>query len=296
MCNIKISDGFAVFGGILKKGFSPDAVTFTCLIKGLCGEKKILESRELFKKMVAFGCRPNVITYTTLIHGLCCVGDWEKCKSLFILMMDQDRIGDAREVFDSTTRKGYRPNVVCYTTLINWCCKNRNIYKALYLYRNMISEGIRPDVITYNTLITGLFLNALEMFNTLVDDKFAVDLESLSSLIDRLYKTGRFETAWELFQKIFRQENLVSKVVTYAILINALCKNGQLEKANELFSNMEEKVYAPNVFTFNMLSSRIMRVVSLSGEHYLTTLKYETARASASCGKALSLLPYEECS
>ncbi|GAY31710.1 hypothetical protein CUMW_287860 [Citrus unshiu] len=59
----QVSLGFVVFGRILRSCFTPDAVTFTSLIKGLCAESRIMEAAALFTKLKAFGCEPNVITY-----------------------------------------------------------------------------------------------------------------------------------------------------------------------------------------------------------------------------------------
>ncbi|KAG6774561.1 hypothetical protein POTOM_021916 [Populus tomentosa] len=61
------SDGLLVFG----RGFRPNAVTFSSMIKGLCVDDKIGEAVGLFKKMGLFGCWPNVVTYEILINGLC---------------------------------------------------------------------------------------------------------------------------------------------------------------------------------------------------------------------------------
>ncbi|KAI9198692.1 hypothetical protein LWI28_020675 [Acer negundo] len=68
-------DGFVVLGRILRLGFSPDAVTFTSLIKGLCREGRIMKATQLYKNMIAFGCRPTAVTFGTLIDGLCRTGN-----------------------------------------------------------------------------------------------------------------------------------------------------------------------------------------------------------------------------
>ena len=49
VCNKgRACDGFVVLGRILRLGFSPDAVTFTSLIKGLCREGRIMKATCLF--------------------------------------------------------------------------------------------------------------------------------------------------------------------------------------------------------------------------------------------------------
>ncbi|XP_031252726.1 pentatricopeptide repeat-containing protein At1g62914, mitochondrial-like [Pistacia vera] len=163
-------------------GCRPNVGTYGSLIDGLCKTGKISVAIKLHEEMVngngGFGviCRPNVVSYNIIIDGLCKAGLIEKGKSLFTEMIQRGvdpnvytysilingfyltyRIGDARALFDFITRKRYRPDV-CYTTLINWCGKNKEVKRALYLYRETILKGIRPDVITYSTLLTGLFL------------------------------------------------------------------------------------------------------------------------------------------
>ncbi|XP_031251288.1 pentatricopeptide repeat-containing protein At1g12775, mitochondrial-like [Pistacia vera] len=202
---------------------------------GLCVEKRIMESRELFKKMVAVDSRPDVITYTTLIHGLCCVGDWEEGKRLFILMMDQ----------------GVRPSVVTFGVVIHECCKKGNLDETNRFMELMIQRGVDPDICTYDILKNGY------------------------CLVDRI------GDARELFDSITRK-GYKPNVVCYNTLINWYCKNKEVNKALSLYREMISEGIRLDVII----------AVSLSGEHYLTTLKYETAKASASCGKALSLLLY----
>lgn len=58
-------------GSMLKRGFSPDILTYTALVKGLCVEDRIFEAIRLFKKISKLGCQPNVVTFGTLINRLC---------------------------------------------------------------------------------------------------------------------------------------------------------------------------------------------------------------------------------
>ncbi|XP_031269442.1 pentatricopeptide repeat-containing protein At1g12775, mitochondrial-like [Pistacia vera] len=214
-----------LFKQMVVVGCRADVITCNTLIGGMCKTGKISVAIKLLEEMVnghkEFGviCRPNVVTYNTIIDGLCKARLVEKATQLLLEHMIQrgvvpnvytytillngyclaDRIGDARELFDSITRKGYRPDVVCYTTLINWEIRN---------YFEPISE-------------------------------------------------------------IFSSLKLVPNVVTYNILINGLCKNGQLEMANKLLLYMEGKGCAPDVVSFTTLmfgflkNNEIQKVVGL---------------------------------
>ncbi|XP_031283974.1 pentatricopeptide repeat-containing protein At1g64100-like [Pistacia vera] len=132
-----VYDGYAVFGAILKLSFSPNTVTFTCLIKGLCVERKIMESIELFKRMVAVGCRANVSTCNTLIGGLCKTGNI----SVAIKLLE--------EMVNGNKESGVicKPDVVTYNNIIDGLCKVGLVEKARQLLlEHMIQRGVVPDI------------------------------------------------------------------------------------------------------------------------------------------------------
>ncbi|XP_031248665.1 pentatricopeptide repeat-containing protein At1g09820-like [Pistacia vera] len=236
-------------------GCRPDVITCNILIDGLCKTGKISVAIKLLEEMGKENkesgviCRPDAITYSTVID---------------------DRIGGAREMIS----EGIKPNVIIYNTLLIDLFLKANVKDARNLVGKTRLNGVLPNSWTYNIFIDGLckkgcVFEVVEMLNTLVNNKFAISLESLNSLVDGLCKIGRFKIAWDLFQDFSLCENLVPNIVTYSILINGLCKTGQLEKANKLLSYMEEKGCAPNVVTFTMLifgflkNNEIPKVVDL---------------------------------
>ncbi|XP_031271283.1 pentatricopeptide repeat-containing protein At1g62680, mitochondrial-like [Pistacia vera] len=276
-----VSDGYPVFGAILKLGFSPNTVTFTCLIKGKISVAiKLLEEMVNGNKESVVSCRLDVVVYTTLIDGLCKAGLVEKARQLFLEHMIQmgvvhdiytynifmngyclsDRIGDVRELFDSITRKGYRPNVVCYTTLINWYYKNKEVNEAVSLYREMISEGIRPNVITYNTLLTDFFLIAkVKDARNLVGEMRLNDAFpnswTYSIFIDGLCKNGCVLEALEMFNALVNNKIAVS-IEGLSSLIDGLCKTGRFETAWDLFQKFcLHGNLVPDVVTYSILIS-----------------------------------------
>ena len=115
-----ISDGFLVFGSILRRVFAPDAMTFTTLIKGFCTERRILEATKLFKKMVAFGRSPDIITYGALIKGLCQTGN-----TILALNLHE-------EMINRNDKSGVicKPDVVTYGSIIDGLRKDSLVDKA----------------------------------------------------------------------------------------------------------------------------------------------------------------------
>ncbi|KAL5820397.1 hypothetical protein ACOSQ3_022279 [Xanthoceras sorbifolium] len=287
-------------------GISPNVVSYTSLIQGLCYWSKWEEATDLIGEMVDQHVHPNVVTYrntvkaaellelmiqrgvnpdmvNTLISELCKNGKMDKANELFELMIEKcekpntvayntlidglcltDRIDNAWKLFVSKTNNGCRHNVITYNAT-----------------REMISKGVVPNVVTYNTLLSGLFRVgkiklAKELYYEIQLNNVMPDEYTYNILIDRFYKNGcvtkaieiphtlingkfslsivSYSFTWKIFHKL-SQEGLKPNIITYTIMINGLCKERQLEEANNLLSIIEKKKKgcAPNVITYNTL-------------------------------------------
>ena len=56
-------------------------------------------------------------------------------------------------------------------------------------------------------------------------------------------------------------------VITYNNLIDALCKNGHLDRAIALFNKMKDQAIRPNVYTFTILLDGLCKVERLMNAH-----------------------------
>ncbi|KAL6289195.1 hypothetical protein ACE6H2_006705 [Prunus campanulata] len=119
------------------KGVSPDAVTYSSLIHGVCRQRRLVEACDLFKEMLSMGMPPDEFTYTTLINAYCVEGDLNK----------------ALQLNDEMIQKGFLPDVVTYSVLINGLNKQARTREAKRLLLRLFYEESVPDGVTYNTLI-----------------------------------------------------------------------------------------------------------------------------------------------
>ncbi|KAH9696327.1 pentatricopeptide repeat-containing protein [Citrus sinensis] len=211
----RVSHGFVVLGRILRSCFTPDAVTFTSLIKdGLCKEGFVDKAKELLLQMKDKNIKPNVVTYTSCdLMSSARMGRWKK---------QVDRTNRAKELFVSMESMGCKRDVFSYSILINGYCKNKEVDEALSLHSEMLSKGIKPTVVTYGTLFLGLF------------------------------EVHQVEHALKLFDEM-------QHVVTYNIMIHGLCNDGKMDKAHDLFLDMEAKGVEPDCVTFNTLMLGFIR-------------------------------------
>jgi pentatricopeptide repeat protein len=61
---------------------------------------------------------------------------------------------DAVTVWMEMNDMDLRPDVICYTVLIDWQCKTDNLKDAIALFDEMIDRGLEPDTVTYTALLS----------------------------------------------------------------------------------------------------------------------------------------------
>ena len=67
----------------MESGFSPNSMTYSVMINGLCKMQMLSVARGLFCKMKDSGIRPTVIDYNALMTSLCREDSLEQARSLF---------------------------------------------------------------------------------------------------------------------------------------------------------------------------------------------------------------------
>ena len=85
-------------------------------------------------------------------------------------------------------RKGLKPDVKTYSTIMNVCVKNCLLREGIALKREMKKHGVRPNLTTYNTLINicskcGDLKKALEIKSEMENDGLKPDEKTFSTLM-----------------------------------------------------------------------------------------------------------------
>lgn len=182
----RLDYAFSLLAGIFKRGFVPDVVTYTTIVRGLLSEGKAAEAEVLFINLIKFKeIQPDVVTFSTMINGL--------CKTRHTNM--------ALWMFEFMEKCYCKPNKVTYSTVIDSLCKCALVNEALSLHLEMLEKGILPDVWTYNSIIQVLCdVDRWEevdlLLKHMIDDmNISPSAHTFNILVDACLKSGKIDDA-----------------------------------------------------------------------------------------------------
>ncbi|TQD68777.1 hypothetical protein C1H46_045690 [Malus baccata] len=121
----------------------------------------------------------------------------------------------------------------------------------------MREMGWVPSVVTFSSVITACvkqwnMVEAIRIKDGMVSCGYPVNLVAATSLMKGYCVQGNLESALGLFSIII-EDGLTTDRVTYAILIEYCSKNGNMEKAYELYTQMKDMDIFPDVYIVNYL-------------------------------------------
>ncbi|GKB27445.1 putative tetratricopeptide-like helical domain superfamily protein [Tanacetum coccineum] len=194
--------------------------------------------------MLERGIVPDIVTYNSLIDGYCLRGEMSKAKS----------------VYDSMASRRLDPDIFTYNSLVNRYCKTLMIDEVMHLFHKITKRGLKPDVVTYNTMIQGLFQigscgDAHKLFDEMRAKGPKPDEYGAS-------KCGKLDIARFLFQDLCNK-CLHPDVLTYAVMISGLCREGYLKNKHYddvemLLGKMDGIGYSLDVSTLSLLIDSIV--------------------------------------
>lgn len=269
-----ISYGFLMLGVMIKRGFMPNAVTYTVLIKGLDSP---VEAWGLFRKLIRLNeIEPDVVIYTTIIDGLCKRKLVNHALDVFIDMRNDGIDGsvvtynlliqglcefyrweEIEWLLKEMERRNISPDVYTSSILVNAYCREGRVEDAENVIRMMIERSDHPNVVTYNALMHGYCLRgeidgAMAVVRTMKSMGIVPDIVTCGILLDGFCKKKGIDEAMSLFHAM-ESNGLVPNIYIYSILINGLCIDGQLNEAKNLFDNLPSIGLEADVKTYTMM-------------------------------------------
>ncbi|KAD7477380.1 hypothetical protein E3N88_00516 [Mikania micrantha] len=156
---------------------------------------------------------------------------------------------------------GVIPDVVTHNHLINGFCKVGAIEKAEWLIGQMSYWGPSPNCATYNTLMKGYCAfndieKALDLLSTMSNDgggnKVKPNIVTFNILVHALCKKGLSDEARVLLSKL-TDENREKNLIASTILMDNYFKNGNTSLALTLWEEIYKKGKELDVVAYNVL-------------------------------------------
>lgn len=147
-------------------------------------------------------------------------------------------------------------DVGCFNNIIGKLCENGMFAEAEKLFEKMESKSVLPDVYTYTFMVDSCFRegrvdDTLKYFYKMADGrehgpKFNIGF--FNRMFGGLSEAGRIDDALKVYGRMSDKE-IKSNTTTFEILVNALCKTGELDRALDLVRDMARGgVVAPPEF------------------------------------------------
>ncbi|KAJ4980297.1 hypothetical protein NE237_031134 [Protea cynaroides] len=256
-------------------GIDPDVVTYSTLVKSHCVTKKMEEAISILRSMEKGRIKPNTYVYNTIIKAYLDHGQIREALGVMGRMMTQgcnldlcsfnlfikyySDLGEGTVAYlflKRMTGEGVEADATIYCICINGLIKQGKVAEVIELIERIKQSCVTISICTWNKLIMWLG----EMGRMDEAYKLFLGLENpneitMNSIIYMLYKHGRGDKGWEVFN-MMKEKNIEASVVTYNILIHWLGRDHRISEAFKLVNQMEsEQQLSPDVITYNCLLS-----------------------------------------
>ncbi|KAJ8446822.1 hypothetical protein Cgig2_016132 [Carnegiea gigantea] len=236
---------------ILESKGKPNLFAYNAMIDGFCKVNRIDDANELLDRMRARGLAPNIFTYNIIIGSLCRRG----------------KVDLAFKLLDKLVAANLQPTVHTYTILLKATIAERGINEAMKLLNEMRERGVEPDTISYNIVLKGL----LDVEKWVEMEKVVREMQSRGcepslfthSLLVSVYcREGKAEVGLNMLKSIIKNGLKPDRygIANFDPVLDALCKNGKVEEALEIFYKLLDVGCHPDLRTYTCLITALWKV------------------------------------
>lgn len=259
----QIDEMFEILGKMRGRLCKPDVFAYTAMVRVLVLERNLDGCLRVWEEMRKDKVKPDVMAYATLIMGLCkgnhvekgyeffkemkkngCLIDRDIYGSLIDAFVANGKVGSACDLLKDLITSGYRADLAIYNSLIEGLCRFNQVDKAYKLFQVTLEEDLQPDFSTINPILVS-FAESKRMDDIL---KMLKKMQNLgSSVVDDLSnffsfmvenEDNRVMIALEVFENLKLKGYHSASI--YNILMGALHKIGEVNKALELFNELKD--------------------------------------------------------
>lgn len=252
-----------------------DESTYCILIKALCRINKVNHAFGLLVYMVDDGFELDERMCSLILSTLCrqgdlsvdaftgyleemkaygfCLGRADWCNVIrFLVKNGKGR--DALDVLNQMKVDGIKPDVVCYTMVLDGVIEEGDYAKADELFDEMLVLGVVPDIWTYNVYLCGLFKQknidaGIDMLSCIENVGCKPDVVTYNGILSTLCESGELKAAKEV-ANLMRLKGVQRNLKTYEIMLGGMIRGGEIREACNLLEEMVGKGFIPQSSTF----------------------------------------------
>ncbi|KAI5060788.1 hypothetical protein GOP47_0025208 [Adiantum capillus-veneris] len=240
------------------EGFSPDEVTFACVLKACGTIEDVDKGKQIHEEIAKQG-----FLDTNIVLGSALVDMYAKCGALakaqqvleempsrnvvswsaLIAGYAQQGLGkEALNCFDQMKREGLSPNAVTYSSVLKACGSIQDIDRGEQIYDQIARQGLLGNNIVLGTAVVDMYVKcgALAKAQKVLEELPSRDAVSWSALITGFCHQGQGEQALTCFKQML-SEGLSPDAVTFSCILNTCSHLGLLEDAHMYFMAMNTK-------------------------------------------------------
>lgn len=237
-------------------GFSPNVVTFACVLKA-CGSFKALQNGlEIHAQIVwQSSLESDILVSTALVDMYAKCGALEEAQEVFEELQFRTAVSwnaliggftqfglseRALSYFHRMQQEGFSPDTISFACALKACGSLGDAYVGQELHRHIVQCGLSESLVVGNALVDmyancGMLAEALEMF-----DKLPVrDVVAWSALMVAFTQLGKDELVFGSFNQM-RKANILPDCVTFAILLTTCSHKGLLDKGEMYFEMIHQ--------------------------------------------------------
>lgn len=256
----------AIHGQVLRFGFELDMYVMSGFISLYSNFGDIVNERKIFDEMP----EKDVVSWTSVVSGYAHSGLWD----------------EAFHLLDEMKSAGLNPNNITIISLLSACRQPGDLNKGIWIH-NYITETNLPcdlvvgnslvkmyakcgsmssavkvykgmavkDTVTWNVLIGGYVQNglceeALTMFHDMMNSGAVVDEITVVSVLSATAQLGDLQQG-RLLHAYIVEHQITCDIFVSNALVNMYAKCGDLEKAEKIFGQMENR----DVFSWTAMIS-----------------------------------------
>uniref|UniRef100_A0A2P2QPK1 Pentatricopeptide repeat-containing protein At4g01400-like n=1 Tax=Rhizophora mucronata TaxID=61149 RepID=A0A2P2QPK1_RHIMU len=224
------------------KGYPLTPTLFYYMIK-VYGEANLPDkAMRTFYTMLEFNCKPLPKHLNRILE---------------VLVVHQNYVRPAFDLFRDAHRHGVLPNTQSYNILMRAFCTNGKLSIAYKLFNQMFKRDVVPNVESYRILIQGLCRKsqvngAVGLLEDMLNKGYVPDSLSYTTLLNSLCRKKKLREAYKFLCRM-KGRGCNPDIIHYNTVILGFCRERRAMDARKVLEDMKSNGCLPNLVSYRTL-------------------------------------------